>query len=348
VALDLTLIEGLDRLDPAIRILDQSRIGPVLTGDRRDLQDGPPVTALLIQNTNPMVVAPESGLVHRGFERSDLFVCVHEQFMTETAAMADIVLPATTFLEHDDIYPAGAHTYLQIGRAVLDPYAECRSDHDVICGLAERLGARHPGLAMSAIELIERTLRISGLPGVESFSDGGWLDCCPPFETSHFLDGFAHTDGKFHFRADWAAIGPEHAQLPPYPDHVAVIDAGDAEQPFRLIAAPSRSFLNTSFNNTPSSIAREGRPTALVHPKVMAELGLRDGERLRIGNRRGSVVVHARGFDGLQTRVVIVEGLWPNHAFEEGIGINLLTSADPGLPRGGAVFHDTSVWLSPA
>jgi anaerobic selenocysteine-containing dehydrogenase len=348
VPLDLILIEGLDRLDSATRILDQSRIGPVLTGDRRDIGDGPPVTALLIQNTNPMVVAPESALVHRGFASSDLFVCVHEQFMTETAAMADIVLPATTFLEHDDIYPAGAHTYLQIGRAVLEPFAECRSNHDVICGLAKRLGARHPGFAMSAIELIDGTLRISGLPDRESFSEGGWLDCCPPFETSHFLNGFAHADGKFHFRADWAAIGPEHTQLPAYPDHVAIIDAGDAEQPFRLIAAPSRSFLNTSFNNTPSSIAREGRPTALVHPDVLAALGLGDGDRMRIGNRRGSVVVHARGFDGLQARVVIVEGLWPNHAFEEGIGINLLTSADPGLPRGGAVFHDTSVWLSPA
>jgi anaerobic selenocysteine-containing dehydrogenase len=320
----------------------------VLTGARRDIGDGPPVTALFIQNTNPMVVAPESALVHRGFARSDLFVCVHEQFMTETAAMADIVLPATTFLEHDDIYPAGAHTYLQIGRAVLDPYAECRSNHDVICGLADRLGARHPGFAMSAIEMINRTLRISGLPEADSFSEDGWLDCRPRFETSHFLDGFAHADGKFHFRADWAAIGPEHAQLPAYPDHVTVIDDGDADQPFRLVAAPSRSFLNTTFNNTPSSIAREGRPTALVHPAVLAQLGLRDGDRLRIGNRRGSVVVHARGFDGLQTRVVIVEGLWPNHAFEEGIGINLLTSADPGLPRGGAVFHDTSVWLSPA
>jgi anaerobic selenocysteine-containing dehydrogenase len=238
---------------------------------------------------------------------------------------------------------------MQIGRAVLEPYAECRSNHDVICGLAKRLGARHPGFAMNAIELIERTLRISGLPGVERFSQGGWLDCRSPFETSHFLDGFAHADGKFHFRADWAAIGPEHTQLPAYPDHVAVIDEGDAGQPFRLIAAPSRSFLNTSFNNTPSSIAREGRPTALVHPEVLKGLNLGDGDRVRIGNRRGSVVVHARGFDGLQRRVVvIVEGLWPNHAFEEGIGINLLTSADPGLPRGGAVFHDTSVWLSPA
>ena len=347
VPLDATLIEGFDRLDPSIRVLDQSRIGPVLTGDRRDIGDGPPVTALLIQNTNPMVVAPESAIVHHGFARSDLFVCVHEQFMTETAAMADIVLPATTFLEHDDIYPAGAHTFLQLGRAVLPPHAECRSNHEVICGLAERLGACHPGFAMSAIELIDQTLRISGLPGIDNFPTDGRLDCCPPFETGHFLDGFAQPDKKFHFRADWRAIGPEHARLPPYPDHVAVIDEDHPEQPFRLVAAPSRSFLNSSFNNTPSSVAREGRPTALVHPDVLAGIGVRDGDRLRIGNRRGSLVVHARGFDGLQKRVVIVEGLWPNHAFEEGIGINLLTSADPGLPRGGAVFHDTSVWLSP-
>ncbi len=133
--LDLTMIEGLDVVDHRTRILDQSRIGPVLTGDRRDLGDGPPVTALFIQNTNPMVVAPKSGLVHEGFRRDDLFVCVHEQFLTETAAMADIVLPATTFLEHDDIYTAGGHHFLQIGRAVLPPHGECRSNHDVICGL---------------------------------------------------------------------------------------------------------------------------------------------------------------------------------------------------------------------
>src|SRR5579884_3574177 len=87
--LDLTLIEGLDVVDPATRILDQSRIGPILTHDRRDLGDGPPVTALFIQNTNPMVVSPDSRRVAAGFARPDLFVCVHEQFLTETAAMAD-------------------------------------------------------------------------------------------------------------------------------------------------------------------------------------------------------------------------------------------------------------------
>ena len=348
VALDRTLIEGLDVLDPATRILDQSRIGPVLTGDRRDLGDGPPVVALFIQNTNPMVVAPESGLVRRGFARDDLFVCVHEQFMTETAAMADIVLPATTFLEHDDFYTAGAHTYLQLSRAILPPHGECRSNHDVICALARRLGARHSGFSMTPLELIDHTLRASGLPRVEDLPADGWLDCCPTFESGHFLDGFGHADKKFHFRADWAALGHDHARLPSFPDHVAVTDDGDPERPFRLVAAPSRSFLNTSFNNTPSGIAREGRPTALVHPAALAGLGVADGERLRIGNGKGSVVVHARAFDGLQQRVVIVEGVWPNHAFEEGVGINLLTSADPGLPRGGAVFHDTSVWLRPA
>jgi len=346
--LDLTLVEGLDALDPGTRVLDQSRIGPVLTGDKRDLGGGPPVTALLVQNTNPMVVAPESGLVRDGFARKDLFVCVHEQFLTETAAMADIVLPATTFLEHDDIYTAGGHTFLQIGRGVLPPHAECRSNHDVICGLAARLDARHPGFEMTAFEIIEHMLHDSGLPGPEAFEEGVWLDCWPGFETGHFLDGFGHADGRFHFRADWAALGAGHAALPAFADHVSVLDDGDPERPFRLVAAPSRSFLNTSFNNIPAGVAREGRPTALVHPEVLAALGIADGARVRLGNAKGSVVVHARAFEGLQQRLVVVEGLWPNHAFEEGIGINLLTSADPGLPGGGAVFHDTSVWLRPA
>ena len=86
----------------------------------------------------------------------------------------------------------------------------------------------------------------------------------------------------------------------------------------------------------------------MIHPQALATLGIADGDRVRVGNDQGSVVMHARSFEGMQPRVIITEGLWPNHAFEEGIGINLLTSADPGLPGGGAVFHDTSVWLRPA
>jgi anaerobic selenocysteine-containing dehydrogenase len=343
--LDRTLIEGLDVLDPKVRILDQSRIGPVLCGDPRDLGAGPPVKALFIQNTNPMVVAPDSGLVHRGFRRDDLFTCVHEQFMTETAAMADIVLPATTFLEHDDIYTAGAHHFLQIARAVLPPFGEARSNHEVIADLARRLGVSHRGFTMTALEIIDWTLRASGLGDAERLSQERWIDGRPPFERAHFLDGFPQPDGKFHFRAKWRAEGHP---LPAFPDHVDIIDGGDEDHPFRLVPAPSRSFLNSTFNETPSSVAREGRPTARLHPEVLSQLGIAEGERVRIGNRRGSVVVHARAAAGMQRRVVVVEGLWPNRAFEEGIGINLLTSAEAGPPKGGAVFHDTSVWLRPA
>jgi anaerobic selenocysteine-containing dehydrogenase len=351
--LNRRLIEGTDIIDHSTRIFDQCRIGAILTGDKYDLGDGPPVTALLIQNTNPMVVSPESGLVHRGFARDDLFICVHEQFMTETAAMADVVLPATTFLEHDDIYTAGAHTHLQMHRAVVPPYGECRSNHEFICALAERLGAVHRGFEMSAYEIIAETLRISDFPSPEEFTEGTWLDCKQPFETAHFLDGFGHLDKKFHFRANWEPMrGPMRERdlgaLPEFPDHVANLDDRDAERPFRMVPAPSRSFLNTSFNNTPSGVAREGKPSVLIHPETLVQLGIADGDRVRIGNEKGSVVVNARAFDGLQKRVVVVEGIWANAAFEEGIGINLLTSADPGPPQGGAVFHDTAVWLRPA
>jgi len=288
IPLDRTLIEGLDRLDPSTRLLDQCRIGPILMGDKRDLGDGPPVTALLIQNTNPMVVAPESGLVHQGFRRDDLFTCVHEQFLTETAAMADIVLPATTFLEHDDIYTAGAHTYLQVGRAMVPPHAECRSNHDMLCALAHRLGADHRGFDMTAIEIIDEALRVSDLPGRDKFDEGTWHDFWPGFETGHFLNGFGHKDRKFHFHPNWKAMGPNHAGMPDFPDHVATIDDGDPARPFRMVPAPSRSFLNTSFNNSPSGVAREGRPTAMIHPKALARLGLADGDRIRIGGSLSS------------------------------------------------------------
>jgi anaerobic selenocysteine-containing dehydrogenase len=345
--LDRTLIEGLDVRDKSTRRLDQSRIGPVLTGDRRDLGDGPPVHGLFIQNTNPVAVCPESLKVREGFGRDDLFVCVHEQFMTETAAMADVVLPATMFLEHDDLYIASGHTFLQVTRKVIEPYAECRSNHEVICGLAKRLGAEHPGFELSAWDIVERTLRASGKPPADEIHRAGGYDCGLPFETAHFLDGFPTADGRFHFYADWALVGRDHEGVPALAGHYDVIDEADAQRPFRLVAAPARNYLNTSFTETPTSIAREGRPTLLIHPEAAGPLGIGDGARVRIGNEQGEVVLHARFFDGLQPGVVVVESVWPSSAFENGVGINALTSAEPGRPGGGAVFHDTAVWIKP-
>jgi anaerobic selenocysteine-containing dehydrogenase len=347
-AVDQSVVMGLDRLDPAVRALDQSRIGAVLTGEPAALFGGPPIKALFVQNTNPLVVAPELAKVRAGFARNDLFVCVHEQFMTETAAAADVVLPATTFLEHDDIYRAGAHTWLQIGRKIIEPYAEARSNHDVLVGLAQRLGAKHPGFEMTAWELIDDMLRRSGLPPAEQVWAAGGVNFVRSFEDMHFLNGFPWPDKKFRFAPDWSAVGSDHAGMPALPDHLDIIEKADTEHPFRMVAAPARNFLNTSFTETPGSQKREVRPTALIHPADMARLGLADGDRVRLGNARASVVVHARAFDGVRSGVVVVEGIWPNKSFAEGLAINALIGDDRAPPAGGAAFHDTAVWIKKA
>src|SRR5258708_11366064 len=126
-----------------VREVGRGGVGPILTGDREALEDGPPVTGLLIQNTNPAMVCPELEKVHKGFQREDLFTCVHEQFLTETAAYADIVLPATMFLEHDDFYTASGHTFFQVTKKVVEPPGECRENHYAISELAKRQGAKH-------------------------------------------------------------------------------------------------------------------------------------------------------------------------------------------------------------
>jgi anaerobic selenocysteine-containing dehydrogenase len=343
--LDRTLIEGLDLEDRSVRELDQSRLGPILTGDAAALKGGPPVTAMLVQNTNPAMVCPHLALVHAGLAREDLFTCVHEQFMTETAAFADVVLPATSFLEHDDFYTASGHTTFQVTRKLIEPPGEARENHFVICELARRLGAEQPGFRMSAWEIMEATLRKSGMWDAQTNYDRGGQDFAPPFERMHFLDGFDTPDRKFHFSPDWKRFGGRWQEMPALPDHMDVIDNATAEKPFRLVAAPARTFLNSTFTETPSSLKRERRPTALIHPADCAALGVTEGDRVRLGNQRGEVVVHVRPRDGQQRGVVVVEGLWPNRHFENGLGINALTSADPGWPNGGAAFHDTAVWI---
>ncbi|GAA4252048.1 molybdopterin-dependent oxidoreductase [Azospirillum formosense] len=346
-SIDRTLSEGLDRLDTSVRGFDQSRIGAVLTGE--DIAGGPPVTAMLIQNTNPAAICPDSARVRRGFLRDDLFVAVHEQFMTDTAQLADIVIPATTFLEHDDLYRGGGQMHILIGRKVIEPQFESRENHWVISELARRVGAEHPGFGMSALEIIDSMLKTSGLTDAATLTEQRWIDAQPDFETSHFLNGFAFPDGRFRFAPDWAALGPYGAgQLPEFPDHMAPGRPADAEHPFRLVTAPARQFLNSSFTETVTAQRREGRPTALIHPEDATDLALADGDAVRLGNGLGSVVVHAKPFAGVPRGVVIVEGIWPNSAFLEGIGINTLTSPEPIPPAGGAAFHDTAVWLRAA
>ena len=346
-----SIIEGHDVRDTSVRVLDQSRIGRILTGDAEALKNGPPVKAMLIQNTNPMTVAPEQALVRKGFAREDLFMVVHEQFMTETAQMADIVLPATMFMEHDDLYYGGGHQHISVGAKLIDAPGECRSNHEVLQGLGRRLKAVHPGFEMTPRELIDATLKKSGHGNIEGLEADIWRDIQPDFRASHYLDGFAHADKKFHFKADWAnppfgtpGMGP-WAEMPSLPDHWRIIEEADEAHPFRLATSPSRSFLNTSFNETPSSIAREGEPSVMIHPEDAAAFGIADGEAVTLGNTRGETTLTARLFDGVRRGVLIAELIQPNKAHIGGRGINMLTGAEEVAPVGGAAFHDNKVWI---
>ena len=349
--IDTSLVQGLDVLDPKIRLLDQSRIGAVLTGNREALKGGPPIMAMLIQNANSAEVAPETELVLKGLAREDLFLAVHEQFMTPTARYADILLPATTFLEHDDLYCAYGHTHVAFGPKLIDPPGEARANIEVHNALALRLGADDQRFRMTARELIDDAFRRAGKGGgIDEIAEKGWFDRAPSFEAGHFLDGFPQPGGRFRFKPDWAAIGPYHAGLPRIVDHSESYERANAEHPFKLVTPPARNFLNSSFTETPTSRAKEvtGGPLVRIHAETAARHGVADGQMVRLGNRRGSVLLRARLDAGLQPNTLVVEGIWPADTFAEKRGINTLVGEDPVPPNGGVAFHDTAVWLTVA
>ena len=350
-ALTKTMIEGLDVRDTNVRRLDQSRIGAILTGEAEALRGGTPIRAMLIQNTNPLAVAPHQQKVRRGFLRDDLFVCVHEQFMTDTARYADIVIPATMFLEHDDIYTGGGHQHLQFAPKVIEPPDGCRSNHEVITQLARRVGAEHPAFSMSPREIIDWTLRHSGYGDLAKLEAERWLDLQPPFEESHFLSGFGFPDGKFRFKADWTQApvandgmrGPWR-DMPSLPDYWPSNEDVNEEHPFKLATSPARNFLNSSFTETPTSLKREQRPEVLVNPADADALGVADGDIVQLGNERGQTRIHARLFEGVSRGVLVSEGIWPPSAFLDGWGVNVLVGDDSVAPHGGVAFHDIRVW----
>ncbi len=356
--MDKREIEGSAMQDKSLRFLDQSKIGRILTGDSEALYGGPPVTAMLIQNTNPMNVTPEQRLVRQGFAREDLFVAVHEQFMTDTAKMADVLLPATTFLEHDDIYRGGGQQHVVLGPKLIEPLADARPNIFVINELAERLGVAHlPGFNVDERTLIDNMNANSALTHFDDLKEKRFVDLQPPFEEAHYINGFKWPDGKFRFRPDWTGSpspnkppevmglqGPHHS-IPEFPDYWNVIEAVDAEHPFRLATSPAHNFLNSTFAETPTSLAKEIRPELLIHPDDAAQLDIADGERIEIGNHRGEVVLHAVLRAGQKRGVVVSEGIFPNSTFERGEGINTLIGAEPAAPYGGLAVHDTKIWI---
>lgn len=342
---DYTLICGLDMAKPGVRSIDHSRIGPALCGDKQDLGDGPPITAMIVQGTNPASIAPDQHKVHQGLSREDLFLCVHEQFMTETALFADIVLPATTFVEHDDFYKSGGHTFIHYGPKIIEPVGESRPNHEVICDIAKRLDAKHRGHNMTANELIDETLKISGFPDLGSLNETHFHDCVQSFEKHHFTEGYPWPDGKYRFKPGWEDIGPRGHELPELPDHWDAPGGVDDDHPFKLITPPARNFLNSSFNNTPSSLKREKHPTVQIHPKDAKAKNIRENDLVTIGNTLGSLDLCAKIVNGAKQGVLVAEGIWTNDKFNGGKGVNILVSAEVAAPNGGVVYHDTGVLL---
>ena len=238
---------------------------------------------------------------------------------------------------------------------MVEPPGECRSNHEVICALAQRLGAEHPGFAMTPRQLIDVSLQKSGWGTLAELEAKRWIDCQPEFAKAHYLDGFAYPDKKFRFKPDWPTVPflrwhrtEMPKPMPEFPDHWDVIEEADSEHPFRLATSPARGFLNSTFTETPTSLANERRPEVMIHPEDAALLAVATGDLVTLGNRRGQVRLHAKLFEGVRRGVLIAELIWPNSAYADGRGINTLTGADSVAPFGGAAFHDNKVWLRKA
>ncbi len=351
--LDKSRLEGTHLQKGTPRVLDMSEIGPILTGNAAALQNGAPVHAMIVQNTNPACVAPDQALVRQGLMRDDLFLVVHEQFMTETAELADIVLPATMFLEHNDYYTRGGHTRILYGPAVVDAPGEARSNHEVINALALRLGNTEPTFTTTDREVVADTFARSGLPALEEVEKTGFIDKERPDDVARFAKGFGWPNGRYRFAPDWDEVARKKGYrwvcdpsiMPRFADHWDITEKTNAAHPFKLATSPARAFLNSSFNQTAGSLKREGEPSVFIHPEDAARLAISDGDAVTVGNYRGQVQLTARIFPGLPTGTLIAEGLHRNKAHRGGQGINMLTSAQPAPPFGGVPFHDAAVWI---
>jgi anaerobic selenocysteine-containing dehydrogenase len=353
--LDKSLIRGDAMAKPGIRELDMSEIGPILTGNAKALKGGPAVKALFIQNTNPANVAPQQALVREGFAREDLFTVVHEQFMTETAEVADIVLPATMFLEHNDYYTRGGHTRVLYGPKLVEAPGEARSNFEVINDLLRRLGSDDRSMHLTDRDMVAETFRKSGYGELDEIEKTAFVDREQP-EAARYAKGFAWPDGRFRFKPNWQDVAArkeyiwtcDPSELPQFADWWDVNEPTSDAVPFRLATSPSRSFLNSTFSETAGSRKRQPIPTVFVRAADAAPLGIADGDRVVLGNQRGEVELTAAFFEGLPPGVLIAEGVHPNKAHANGRGINTLTGSDPIKPFGGVAFHDSAVWMRKA
>ena len=282
---------------------------------------GPRVEALVVYNSNPVAVAPDSGKVVQGFAREDLFTVVLEHFQTDTADYADFILPATTQLEHWDVHLAYGHTDVLLNRPAIAPLGQARSNAQIFRNLAARMGFTEPCFADSDEALCRQAFGDAvdfALLETQGFATLALPDA--PFAEG----GFATPSGKCEFfSARLAAQG-----LDGLPDHLPnhELQGSSAHYPLAMISPPARNFLNSTFVNVQSLRDIEGRPVLEIHPDDALARGIGDGAVVRVFNDRGSYRCHAAV--SLRARPGVVNGLgiWWRKLGLDGTNVNQLTS----------------------
>lgn len=354
---DLMMSSPLGR---AARVVNMSELATVLNE-----LDNPPVKAVFVYNCNPAVVAPNHNQVIRGFMRPDLFTVLHEQFFTDTARYADMVLPATTFFEHKDLQKAYGHYYLQMSNQAIAPLGECRSNTDLFRELAQRMGFTEDCFRETVDEMIDAALwsgnagRPATLEGItrERLEEEGHvrlnLPINRPSEQSNFVPFLPFAQGSFPTPSGKAELynGALARQgLEPVARFVAPVESRHTENarkfPLELLSRKADNFLNTSFANL-ESLQKLERPEVLEMNSADAlRRGIQEGDWVRVFNDRGEVRLRAHVNGAVQRGVVAGRLGWARFA-PDGKSINALTSETLADIGGGPTFYSCLVEVEP-
>ncbi|HDV8353164.1 TPA: molybdopterin oxidoreductase family protein [Burkholderia vietnamiensis] len=328
------------------RIINMNAIGDALLHPGDDAF-GPKVEAVIVYNSNPVAVAPDSSKVAAGFAREDLFTVVLEHFQTDTVDFADIVLPATTQLEHLDIHKSYGHTYVMANLPAIPPVGEARPNTEIFRGIARSMGLDEPALYHSDEEVAQTALRWDD-PTLDSdwntLKHAGWVKlklADAPFANG----GFRTPSGKCEFhsaRLEQMGLDPVPDYLPPYESAEASPELA-ARYPLAMISPPARHFLNSTFVNVESLRSTEGEPHLDIHPADAESRGIGDGGMVRIFNDRGSMQAVARVTDRARAGLVVGLSIWWKKLSADGRNANEVTSQALTDLGNSATFYDCLV-----
>jgi len=304
----------------------------------------------VVYNSNPAAVAPDRNAVLRGLSRDDLFTVVLEHFQTDTADYADIVLPATTQLEHWDVHLAYGHHYVTLNRPSIEPLGEALPNTEIFRRIAARMGLEHPALRDDDLTVIRQALAsghrsIEGIT-IEALLEKGWMRLNLPKPFLPFANGeFQTPSGKCElYSARMAEMGldPLPAFTPPYEFPEAAPELA-RRYPLTLISSPAHQFLNSTFVNV-SSLRRSARePECLLHPIDAERRGIAVGARVVVHNDRGAFTAVARVEDTIRPGVVWAPSIWWGKFAADGANANQTTSQRETDMGHGPVFYDNLV-----